>query len=452
MPQKTTWILGAPMYGFDWPGNGGAGEEATPLEYTDVQALVARVGATPRFDTAAGEWTFTYHSAADGKTHTVWYLDSRARALRFALARDRGLGGSACGASARRTPRSGARRRSRRASPGSARGARSGGGLPQPVLDRLDLELRLPRRRRRVDRPDDGERERARDRLLVAQCAHQRRLALWEAPALEAAHAVAERVDQHLAVEAAQRRLALDAARQVHPCVREALGVLLIARPHRVLALRRERQPAQVAVGEHVLDEPARRLGVRPGGAGPGGELAELRGGGDAVPALQRADEAAVARQERRVRAALGARRDRVVAQAGHRVEEERRPEDHRRAAGAVGAPRRVDVLDLPRRVVAREVGVQAERGLAARRRQPDAGLVVDDLAAGGERDVLERLRGERVARRGGERDAAARAGPIEDAGGARDVVERPRRRQPGPAEPVLAVDEQLAPAVARHG
>src|SRR4051794_21722218 len=93
MPQKTTWILGAPMYGFDWPGNGGAGEEATPLEYTDVQALVARVGATPRFDTAAGEWTFTYHSAADGKTHTVWYLDSRARALRFALARDRGLGG-----------------------------------------------------------------------------------------------------------------------------------------------------------------------------------------------------------------------------------------------------------------------------------------------------------------------------------------------------------------------
>ncbi len=93
MPQKKKWILGAPMYGFDWPGNGGTDEEATPLEYTDVQALVARVGATPRFDTAAGEWTFTYHSAADGKTHTVWYLDSRAMALRFALARDRGLGG-----------------------------------------------------------------------------------------------------------------------------------------------------------------------------------------------------------------------------------------------------------------------------------------------------------------------------------------------------------------------
>jgi spore germination protein YaaH len=93
MPQKKKWILGAPMYGFDWPGDGGSDEPATPLEYTDVQALIARVGATPRFDTTSGEWTFTYHSNADGKTHTVWYVDSRAIAPKFALARDRGLGG-----------------------------------------------------------------------------------------------------------------------------------------------------------------------------------------------------------------------------------------------------------------------------------------------------------------------------------------------------------------------
>jgi spore germination protein YaaH len=93
MPQKKKWILGAPMYGFDWPGDGGADEEATPLEHADVRALVARVGASPRFDSASGEWTFTYRSAADGKNHTVWYVDSRAIALKFALARDRGLGG-----------------------------------------------------------------------------------------------------------------------------------------------------------------------------------------------------------------------------------------------------------------------------------------------------------------------------------------------------------------------
>jgi spore germination protein YaaH len=91
MPQRQKWILGAPMYGFDWIGAGGASQEATPLEYADVQALIARVGATPRFDTAAGEWTFTYSAA--GQAHTVWYLDSTAIGQRFALARARGLGG-----------------------------------------------------------------------------------------------------------------------------------------------------------------------------------------------------------------------------------------------------------------------------------------------------------------------------------------------------------------------
>ena len=91
MPQPKKWILGAPMYGFDWTGAGGSSQEAVPLEYADVRALVARVGATPRYDAAAREWTFTY--AAGGQTHTVWYLDSRAIGERFALARARGLGG-----------------------------------------------------------------------------------------------------------------------------------------------------------------------------------------------------------------------------------------------------------------------------------------------------------------------------------------------------------------------
>ena len=81
------------MYGLDWPGDGGADEEATPLEYADIQALIARVGSSPQWNAAAGEWTFTYRSSADGKTHTVWYEDGRSVALRFALARARGLRG-----------------------------------------------------------------------------------------------------------------------------------------------------------------------------------------------------------------------------------------------------------------------------------------------------------------------------------------------------------------------
>jgi spore germination protein YaaH len=86
MPQKKKWILGSPMYGFDWVGLHG-----TPLEYADIRALIARVGATPRFDWNAGEWTFTYSEG--GQTHSVWYLDSRALGLRFGLSRSRGLGG-----------------------------------------------------------------------------------------------------------------------------------------------------------------------------------------------------------------------------------------------------------------------------------------------------------------------------------------------------------------------
>jgi spore germination protein YaaH len=93
MPNPKKWILGSPLYGFDWVGNGGPGQEATPLENVDVQALIARVGAAPRFDSTAGEWTFTYRSPTDGQTHTVWYVDSRAIGPLFALARDRGLGG-----------------------------------------------------------------------------------------------------------------------------------------------------------------------------------------------------------------------------------------------------------------------------------------------------------------------------------------------------------------------
>jgi len=91
MPQRQKWILGAPMYGFDWTGAGGAGNEATPLEYADIRALIARVGATPRYDAAAQESTFTY--SAGGQTHTVWYLDAQAIGQRFALAKARGLGG-----------------------------------------------------------------------------------------------------------------------------------------------------------------------------------------------------------------------------------------------------------------------------------------------------------------------------------------------------------------------
>ena len=103
MPQKQKWILGAPMYGFDWTGAGGSGNQATPLEYADISALIARVGATPRYDAAAQEWTFTY--SAGGQTHTVWYLDSPGDRPALRARRRAASEASGSGASARRTSR-----------------------------------------------------------------------------------------------------------------------------------------------------------------------------------------------------------------------------------------------------------------------------------------------------------------------------------------------------------
>jgi hypothetical protein len=59
-------------------------------------------------------------------------------------------------------------------------------------------------------------------------------------------------------------------------------------------------------------------------------------------------------------------------------------------------------------------------------------------------------LLGERVAGRGGERDARA-ARPVEPLRRRADVVARARSVEPGGREQVRAVDQQLAPAVAGH-
>ncbi len=75
-PTASRFVLGAPMYGLDWAGEGGPGSLATALQYSGVVALVHSVDATPRRDPASGEMTFAYTSP-DGVTHTVWYMDAR---------------------------------------------------------------------------------------------------------------------------------------------------------------------------------------------------------------------------------------------------------------------------------------------------------------------------------------------------------------------------------------
>jgi spore germination protein YaaH len=91
-PNKAKFIMGLPLYGFDWAGGGGPGNPATPLGWDTIQQLIDRTGAQPRYDADSDEWTFTYTDEA-GAGHEVWFVDAASINGRFALARELGLGG-----------------------------------------------------------------------------------------------------------------------------------------------------------------------------------------------------------------------------------------------------------------------------------------------------------------------------------------------------------------------
>ena len=94
MPRRERFVMGLQLYGMDWASGGGAAHPATAYEYADVQSLLARTGAVPGYDAAAGAMHFSYTDAA-GAPHEVWYTDAATQATRLALARARGLGGVA---------------------------------------------------------------------------------------------------------------------------------------------------------------------------------------------------------------------------------------------------------------------------------------------------------------------------------------------------------------------
>lgn len=89
LPYAHRFVLGAPMYGLDWPLPGGRPHRATALQYAPILALAQSVGATPARDPRSGEMTFAYARA--GVPHRVWYLDARAVLDRIAIARRYGL-------------------------------------------------------------------------------------------------------------------------------------------------------------------------------------------------------------------------------------------------------------------------------------------------------------------------------------------------------------------------
>lgn len=91
MPNRGRFVIGSPLYGMDWAGDGGADQPATSYEYTDVLALAQRVGATPVLDPVSQTKHFTYVDGA-GVPHQVWFADAETLAKRLALAREAGLG------------------------------------------------------------------------------------------------------------------------------------------------------------------------------------------------------------------------------------------------------------------------------------------------------------------------------------------------------------------------
>jgi len=92
LPTASRFVLGAPMYGLDWAGEGGPGDLATALQYSGVVALVRSAGAVPKRDPASGELTFGY-TTPEGVAHTVWYMDARSVLDILAIARAEGLTG-----------------------------------------------------------------------------------------------------------------------------------------------------------------------------------------------------------------------------------------------------------------------------------------------------------------------------------------------------------------------
>jgi spore germination protein len=89
LPYARRFVLGAPMYGLDWPVAGGHPGRASALQDAAAIALARSVGATPVRDPVSGEMTFAYTRAE--VAHRVWFEDAHAILERISIARRYGL-------------------------------------------------------------------------------------------------------------------------------------------------------------------------------------------------------------------------------------------------------------------------------------------------------------------------------------------------------------------------
>jgi spore germination protein YaaH len=90
LPNASRFVLGAPMYGLDWPAGGGPAHFATAYQFQGAVALAHAEHARVARDRASGELTFAYADAA-GVAHTVWYMDATSIAALLRIAHAHGL-------------------------------------------------------------------------------------------------------------------------------------------------------------------------------------------------------------------------------------------------------------------------------------------------------------------------------------------------------------------------
>jgi len=90
LPNASRFVLGAPMYGVDWPTDGGHAHAAAALQYSGIVALAHARRAQVRTDPASRELTFAY-TDAEGVAHKVWSMGGQAVAALLRIARAHGL-------------------------------------------------------------------------------------------------------------------------------------------------------------------------------------------------------------------------------------------------------------------------------------------------------------------------------------------------------------------------
>ncbi|HTY98064.1 MAG TPA: glycosyl hydrolase family 18 protein [Solirubrobacteraceae bacterium] len=98
LPDRSRFVVGAPMYGLDWAGSSGSGQPlssqpthpAVAYQYNRVVSLAHSVGAHPVREPLSGELSFSY-SGNGGVSHQVFYMDSTAILDVLRIARDAGF-------------------------------------------------------------------------------------------------------------------------------------------------------------------------------------------------------------------------------------------------------------------------------------------------------------------------------------------------------------------------